>query len=274
MKNKHYLMGLLSCNPDIVDLDNVLLNDLFKIYGIKADVVGYLKEDLKNGDIDSDYILDYLRGVFDIEGSIKDNILGLNKNIIKLYHGAGYDVEKLVGEENKSSGHNLYFLNIVSRLYCGGLFNSQRYEDFINVVRLTPDETMMQAAYLFSRRSACIRKKVGCVITNEQKTNIISIGYNGGVKGSRNCCESSLEGLCGCIHAEENALLKGCGSNLYCTTMPCEKCAKLIINAGVKNVFYAEEYRTNSSLSLFKKSGINCEKIDNKKYGWKLNIGL
>jgi dCMP deaminase len=287
MKNNNYVMGLLSCNLDNYKMDDVLINDLYRIYGFRANFIDYLREEVKyeagcdegfkdylRGIFDEEMrdksFKDYLRGIFDVEGSIIDNILGLDKRLIELYSYIGYDVKQFIGEEKKHSGIDKAFLNIVGNLYShGGFFNSQKYEDYINATRLTPDEIMMEAAHLFSKRSPCIRRKVGCVITNCEKTNIISIGYNGGVKGGRNCCESSLEGACGCVHAEENALLKGVGSNLYCTTLPCVKCAKLIINAGIQHVFYDCDYRQTYSLAMFDKSGISYEKICRGNYYWK-----
>ena len=71
------------------------------------------------------------------------------------------------------------------------------------------------------------------------------------------------------VHAEQNALMfcakngistEGC--DLYVTASPCINCAKLIAQAGIKNVYYKEEYRKTDGIELLRKLGINCEKID------------
>jgi deoxycytidylate deaminase len=87
-----------------------------------------------------------------------------------------------------------------------------------------------------------------------------------------NCCESYLPGQCGCIHAEENALIKGAGDILYCTSMPCKRCSKLIVNSGIKEVFNDSEYRYSYAIGLFRRSGIPCKSISVDKYGSKKAI--
>jgi dCMP deaminase len=130
----------------------------------------------------------------------------------------------------------------------------------------------MESAYIFSQRSTCNRAKVGCVITNQDKRNIVAIGYNGGAIGGENHCESIFPGMCGCIHAEPNALTKGNGTIAYSTTFPCPPCAKMLINSGIREVFYGKEYRNPvQSKLLFKRAGIPYKKIDREKYKWKLN---
>jgi dCMP deaminase len=126
-------------------------------------------------------------------------------------------------------------------------------------------DSMMEVAWVFSNRSTCSRLQVGCVITNEDMTCIDAIGYNGGVRGLSNECESLVPGNCGHIHAECNAIIKANYSVknklIFITHSPCTNCAKLIVNAGIKEVYYDVEYRDKSSLELLKNAGIKVTKV-------------
>ena len=92
-------------------------------------------------------------------------------------------------------------------------------------------------------------------------TQVLSIGYNGNYSGGPNEVESDLPGQSGMLHAEINALLK-CDYNnpkdkvMYITLSPCRMCAKAIINSGVKEVVYNEEYRDLSGVCLLQSCGI------------------
>jgi len=107
----------------------------------------------------------------------------------------------------------------------------------------------MDAAFVYSKLSYCVRKQVGCVIVKNDR--IISIGYNGMPPGWENVCEDD-NGLSKpeVIHAEANAVAKLARSNdsaegatCFITCGPCLPCAKLLHSAGVKEVYYAEEPR-------------------------------
>jgi dCMP deaminase len=108
-------------------------------------------------------------------------------------------------------------------------------------------DIMMGMAELVSKRSTCVRLQVGCVITNENLTSIEAFGYNGGARGLSNECESLEPGKCGHIHAEVNALVK-CNygtkhKKMFITHSPCSQCAKLIVNAGIEEVYCNYLYR-------------------------------
>jgi len=106
-------------------------------------------------------------------------------------------------------------------------------------------QTHMDMAYLISRHSYCKKRKVGAVLVKDNR--VIATGYNGTLPGAANVCEdinfNTIETV---IHAEDN-LLRFCGNNsiatdgcdLYVTLMPCNNCARKIINAGIKNVYYS-----------------------------------
>ncbi len=121
------------------------------------------------------------------------------------------------------------------------------------------DEYFMEIANVVALRSNCSRRHVAAVIVKDKR--IISTGYNGTPRGIKNCCEGgcprcsseapSGTGLteCLCSHGEENAIVQAAyhgiavkDSTLYTTYSPCLLCAKMIINAGIREVVYRERY--------------------------------
>ena len=67
------------------------------------------------------------------------------------------------------------------------------------------------------------------------------------------------------LHAEANAITKvACSNNssdgatLYVTSSPCIECSKLIIQAGIKRVVFAEVYRLTDGIELLRRAGIEC----------------
>jgi len=121
------------------------------------------------------------------------------------------------------------------------------------------DEYFMGIARMVASRSNCVKRKVGAVITRERR--IISTGYNGTPRGTRNCneggcprCNSFAHGgtkleECLCSHGEENAITQAAyhgvavrGGTIYTTFSPCLICTKMIINAGLVEVVYSAEY--------------------------------
>ena len=124
------------------------------------------------------------------------------------------------------------------------------------------EDIFMKLALNLAERSTCSRKQVGCVITSPDYSQVYGIGYNGSAKGFPNKCDRETPGNCGCLHAEDNALLKVSEPSYvekyaFITLSPCETCAKRIINkGGFKKVFYHEEYRDKAGLTLLSKAGI------------------
>ena len=143
--------------------------------------------------------------------------------------------------------------------------------------RIDIEDVYMEIAYSVAKLSYAERRQVGCVIVKDQQ--IVSFGYNGTPSGFDNSCEeysTQCKNECGCggcstsvtkkevLHAESNALTKIAKStmssdeaDLYTTTSPCFECAKLIIQSGIKRVFYNETYRDMSGVELLEKSNIN-----------------
>ena len=130
--------------------------------------------------------------------------------------------------------------------------------------RISKTDTYLNVAEAFAYRSTCIKRKYGAVIVKDDV--VISTGYNGSPRGYDNCCDigecpriklgmhqGEGYGLCRAIHAEQNALLncsreQTIGADLYLAGInpgdnsvhrakPCPICSRLIIQAGIKNVY-------------------------------------
>ena len=117
------------------------------------------------------------------------------------------------------------------------------------------DFIWMNLAKSVGTRSTCRvpNRQVGCVIVSDDNTKVLAIGYNGSAKGDDNSCEYDGnqrkigDSRCTCVHAEQNALVKldtsnPCKKRMYLTLSPCSLCYKLIVNAGITEVIYDEEY--------------------------------
>jgi dCMP deaminase len=123
----------------------------------------------------------------------------------------------------------------------------------------------MATASNIAQRSYDPRFQVGAIVVSGDNTQVLAVGYNGNHAGGPNEPESEEPGHSGFIHAEINALLKLDYNNpkrkvMYVTLSPCRACAKAIINAGIDEVVYAEEYRDISSLDLLQQRGIKVRK--------------
>ena len=120
-------------------------------------------------------------------------------------------------------------------------------------------------AQIWAENSYCVRRKVGAIVVKDKR--IISDGYNGTPSGFPNVCEDDNNAtLPYVLHAEANAITKlarsgnnSDGSTLYVTASPCIECAKLIIQAGIKRVVYAEKYRLEDGVDLLRKAKVEVE---------------
>ena len=129
------------------------------------------------------------------------------------------------------------------------------------------DDIWMSLTLHISDRSRDPRLKVGSVIVTEDNTSVLAIGYNGDQQGGTNQPDSLEPGKSGFIHAEANALIKmnyGDHRNkkMYLTHSPCPVCARMIVNAGIKSVYYCESYRDTKGLQILIDAGVNVQKFD------------
>jgi len=145
------------------------------------------------------------------------------------------------------------------------------------------DEYFMDIAHVVAKRGNCCRRQVAAVIVHDRR--IISTGYNGTPRGITNCYEGGCPrcasdapsgtdlGECICAHAEENAIVQAAyhgisvrNGVLYCTLSPCLMCAKMIINAGIKEVVYETEYSfSQQTRDLFAEAGVICRQFKRKQ---------
>ena len=135
------------------------------------------------------------------------------------------------------------------------------------------DEYFMEMAFLVSKRSTCLRRRVGAVIVRDK--HVISTGYNGSPRGTKHCEElgcirqqmnipsGTRHELCRGVHAEQNAITQAAyfgtsvvNATIYTTTFPCSMCAKILINAGITEVVYADGYVDDLSKKLFAETNI------------------
>ncbi len=141
------------------------------------------------------------------------------------------------------------------------------------------DEYFMNIAHVVKTRGNCSRRQVASLVVKDRR--IISTGYNGTPRGVTNCYEGGCErcagdaesgkdlGECICSHAEENAIAQAAfhgialnESTIYVTISPCLTCAKMIINSGITEVVYEDEYHFNvQTRAMFKEAGVTCRQL-------------
>ena len=124
------------------------------------------------------------------------------------------------------------------------------------------EDIFMELAVNLAKRSHCIKRHVGAVLTKD--TRIISIGYNGPPAGTHNCddewpeegCSRDSKGGCSlAIHAEQNAILYAVknkasveGATLYVTLSPCLSCARIIYTMGISEVVFLNSYAEHKGI--------------------------
>ncbi len=139
-------------------------------------------------------------------------------------------------------------------------------------MRKSWNEYFMDITNIVATRSTCDRAMVGCVLVNKDN-RIISTGYNGSVANNPHCDDighTMRDGHCiATIHAEMNALLycakEGISvkdSRCYVTHFPCLNCTKSLLQAGIKEIYYHNDYRVDDyAIELMEKNNINYKKI-------------
>src|SRR5690606_29696067 len=142
------------------------------------------------------------------------------------------------------------------------------------------DAYFLSIAQVVASRSNCVKRHVGAIIARDKR--IISTGYNGTPRGTRNCneggcprCNAFAESgtrldECLCSHGEENAIVQAAyhgvsvrGGSLYTTFFPCLFCTKLIINAGIAEVVYNAAYHLDHRAeALLAEAGVQIRQAD------------
>ena len=135
------------------------------------------------------------------------------------------------------------------------------------------DKYFIEITRLVATRSTCLRRGVGALLVKDR--NILATGYNGAPSGISHCSEAGClrellkvpsgerHELCRGLHAEQNAIIQAArhginidGATLYCTTMPCVICTKMLINAGIMRVVFDEGYADDLAREMIAESGI------------------
>ena len=143
--------------------------------------------------------------------------------------------------------------------------------------RVSKEDTYLNCAEVFAYRSTCLKRKYGAVIVKNDA--VLSTGYNGSPRGTENCCDRGEcpriplglhqgegYGMCRAVHAEANALLncsreQTVGADLYLTGVnpedgsvhkakPCPLCARMIIQAGIRNVYLRQSNAPNDYIKM------------------------
>jgi dCMP deaminase len=127
---------------------------------------------------------------------------------------------------------------------------------------------------LVASRSTCTRRKVGAILVKNKR--ILSTGYNGAPTGVPHCLDvgclreelgvpsGERHELCRGLHAEQNAILQAAhhgvsidSADIYCTNLPCIICTKMIINAGIRRVYYLDGYADPHSTEMLRTAAID-----------------
>lgn len=130
--------------------------------------------------------------------------------------------------------------------------------------RPSREQVLMENAHAWSRRGTCGRLQVGCVIA--RRSHPVATGYVGAPSGISHCAPEVCNPSQPCtrtVHAEANAIAFAAregisvdGCDLFTTDSPCMACAFLIINAGIKRVFYDRQYRDHSPIGFLISAGV------------------
>jgi dCMP deaminase len=119
---------------------------------------------------------------------------------------------------------------------------------------------------------------VGAVLVKDKR--ILATGYNGAPKKLPHCEETGClreeknvpsgqrHEICRGIHAEQNLIAQSAfhgvkteGATVYCTNQPCSICTKLLINAGIKRIYYKKPYNDDFTKNLLDQSDIEYKVI-------------
>ena len=141
------------------------------------------------------------------------------------------------------------------------------------------DEYFMTLANEVATRTTCLRRAVGAIIVKDRR--ILAPGYNGVPTGLAHCAETGClrqqrgvpsgqrHEICRGLHAEQNAIIQAAryginitGASIYITTQPCVVCAKMLINADIEEIIYANPYPDELAMSMLSEAGIKLRVYD------------
>ncbi|MDR2893199.1 MAG: cytidine/deoxycytidylate deaminase family protein [Deltaproteobacteria bacterium] len=139
--------------------------------------------------------------------------------------------------------------------------------------RMSWPDYFMSITSLVAERSTCLRRKVGAVAVKNKR--ILATGYNGAPAGMADCLETGCmrerlgvksgerHELCRGLHAEQNVIIQAAvhgislyGADLYCTHQPCLICSKMLINCGIRAVYFANPYPDETAERFLTEAGV------------------
>ncbi|MHB8945477.1 MAG: deoxycytidylate deaminase [Bacillota bacterium] len=139
------------------------------------------------------------------------------------------------------------------------------------------DEYFMGITRAVASRATCLRRNVGAVVVKDKR--ILTTGYNGAPAGLPHCGEvgclrqkldipsGQRQEICRGLHAEQNAIIQAGlygvslqGATIYTTTFPCVTCAKMIINAGISKLVFADSYPDDFSEGFLREAGVEIDR--------------
>ncbi|MFC1787014.1 cytidine/deoxycytidylate deaminase family protein [Halobacteriota archaeon] len=143
-------------------------------------------------------------------------------------------------------------------------------------MRPSINDYFMEIASVVAKRSTCLRNQVGAVIVKDKR--ILATGYNGAPRNLEHCLDMGCirkqndipsgerHELCRGVHAEQNAIIQSAihgvsieNSTLYSTHQPCILCAKIIINAKIRRVVFANSYPDDAALKFLKQANVDVD---------------
>ncbi len=145
--------------------------------------------------------------------------------------------------------------------------------------RIGWDDYFMKMAYLVRERGTCLRRRVGAVAVRDRR--VLATGYNGPPRGLPHCDElggclrdklnvpsGERAELSRAVHAEQNIVAQAAfhgasirGATIYVTNHPCSTCAKILINAGVKEIVFSEGYPDQLGKDILKASTVKVRQV-------------
>ncbi len=152
--------------------------------------------------------------------------------------------------------------------------------EIVSIKRPGWDQYFMNIAHVVAERSNCMKRQVAAVIVKDKR--VISTGYNGTPRGTKNCSDGGCPrcngngpsgadlASCLCSHAEENSIVQAAyhgvslkGASIYSTLSPCLTCTKMIINSGIEEVIYNKTYVIEEvPMKLLKEAGIKVRQFE------------
>jgi dCMP deaminase len=142
------------------------------------------------------------------------------------------------------------------------------------------NEYFMTITRQVAERSTCRRAKVGAVIVRDK--NILATGYNGAPSGMPHCLDAGCliyesktpngeteENCFRTIHAEMNAIAQAAkngssikDASIYITHTPCIHCLKVLVNTGIKQIYYEAPYKLHTLEEILAATQVHMERVE------------